>query len=57
MELSGEKKEPLQIDVGAVLRSKNPSLAKAVPSFLIRYLKKIIHQDGINELLESLERK
>ncbi len=51
MELSGEKKEPLQIDVGAVLRSKNPSLAKAIPSFLINYLKKIIHQDEINELL------
>ncbi len=38
----------LLIDVEKVLRSKNPSLAKAIPSFLINYLKRIIHQDDIN---------
>ena len=43
----------LKIDVGEVLRSKNPTLAKAVPAFMINYLKKIIHQDDINEILEK----
>jgi len=53
MELSGERKIPLQIDVDQVLRSKNPSLSKAVPSFVVNYLKRIIHQDEINELLRN----
>jgi len=45
--------EPLQIDVEEVLRTKNPSLAKAVPGFLIRYLSRIIHQDDINMILRD----
>lgn len=48
-----EKKEPFQIDVGKVLRSKNPTLAKAIPSFAINYLKRIIHQDDINTILRN----
>jgi 1-acyl-sn-glycerol-3-phosphate acyltransferase len=44
-----------KIDVEAVLRSKNPSLAKAIPSFMINYLKRIIHQDELNEFLRSAE--
>jgi putative hemolysin len=51
MEQDPIQKNPLQIDVGEVLKSKNPSLAKVVPAFLINYLKRIIHQDEINELL------
>lgn len=47
------QKGALQIDVDQVLRSKNPSLAKAVPSFVVNYLKRIIHQDEINELLRN----
>ncbi|MCX6300673.1 MAG: glycerol acyltransferase, partial [Bacteroidia bacterium] len=48
-----DNKGILQIDVGDVLRSKNPSLAKVIPSFLINYLKRIIHQDDINEILSK----
>lgn len=51
MENPAESVKPLKIDVGEVLRSKNPFLAKAVPGFLINYLKRIIHQDEINEIL------
>ena len=51
MDGQGGNEEVLQIDVQKVLESKNPSLAKTVPSFLINYLKRIIHQDEINELL------
>ncbi|MCX6301521.1 MAG: glycerol acyltransferase [Bacteroidia bacterium] len=53
MEQSLEKKGFQKIDVGDVLRSKNPSLAKVIPSFLINYLKRIIHQDDINEILSK----
>lgn len=43
----------LNIDVEAVLKSKNPKLAKSLPRFLIRYLKKIVHQDEINLFLNE----
>jgi 1-acyl-sn-glycerol-3-phosphate acyltransferase len=39
------------IDIDAVLRSKNPSLARIVPGFIISYLKRIVHQDELNEFL------
>lgn len=42
-----------RIDVERVLKSKNPSLAKAVPGFLINYLKRIVHQEELNVFLEK----
>lgn len=42
-----------RIDVREVLRSKNPRLARLIPSFVIRYLKKIIHEDELNDFLEK----
>jgi 1-acyl-sn-glycerol-3-phosphate acyltransferase len=53
MDQVSNQNNSLQIDVGEVLRSKNPSLAKVVPSFLINYLKKVVHQDEINEFLKQ----
>jgi 1-acyl-sn-glycerol-3-phosphate acyltransferase len=50
---SDEKAEIQLIDVEKVLRDKNPSLAKMIPGFLIRYLKRIIHQDELNEFLKE----
>ncbi len=46
-----DKNESLKIDVGEVLRSKNPVLGKRIPGFVIRYLKRIVHQDEINDFL------
>lgn len=43
----------IQIDVGKVLKEKNPSLARIVPSFLINYLKRIVHQEELNEFLRE----
>lgn len=40
-----------KIDVKNVLHSKNPALAKAIPGFVINYLKKIVHQDELNVFL------
>lgn len=36
------------IDIEAVIASKNPRILKWIPGFLIRYLKRIVHQDEIN---------
>lgn len=43
----------LQVDVEQILASKNPSLKKMVPGFLLSYLKKIVHQDDLNEFLRK----
>jgi putative hemolysin len=40
-----------RIDVEKVLTSKNPTLGKMIPGFLISYLKRIVHQDEINDFL------
>jgi len=53
MDQSTEKKGFLQIDLEAVLRSKSPSLAKAIPGFLINYIKRIVHQDDLNVILRK----
>ena len=41
------------IDIEKVFSSKNPRLAKSMPGFIFRFLKKIIHQDEINEFIFS----
>ncbi len=39
------------IDVEKVIASKNEKILKWLPSFVIRYLKRIIHQDLVNDFL------
>jgi hypothetical protein len=41
------------IDVKAVFYSKNPTLARLIPGFIYRYLKRIVHEDDINNFLEK----
>lgn len=50
-EFTGSK-DVLQLDVEKVLFSKNPSLRNKIPGFLISYLKKIVHQDDLNDFLK-----
>jgi 1-acyl-sn-glycerol-3-phosphate acyltransferase len=40
-----------KIDVEKVLFSKNPALARTIPDFIINYLKRIVHQDELNNFL------
>jgi len=40
-----------KIDVDRILRSKNPAIARAVPRFIINYLKRVVHQDDLNDFL------
>jgi len=51
MESAPNNNEIIRIDVEKVLASKNPALRKVIPGFLINYLKRIVHQDEINDFL------
>ncbi len=51
MESTSEKNENQKIDVKNVIHSKNPALSKAIPGFVINYIKKIVHQDELNVFL------
>ena len=42
---------PIKIDVRQVIAAKSPSLAKKLPGFVINWIKKLVHQDEINEIL------
>lgn len=45
------------IDIEDLIRSKKPGLLKVLPRFVIRYLKRIIHQDFINYMMNKHEEK
>ncbi len=48
-----KKEQSKAIDIGEVIHSKNPRLARLLPGFAMRYIKKIIHEDEVNEILEK----
>jgi putative hemolysin len=39
------------IDLDAVFKSKNPGLYRWIPGFVMRYLKRVVHQDECNSFL------
>ena len=43
------------IDIDNVLRSKAPGKFKYIPKFFISYLKKIVHQEELNEFMKSVK--
>ena len=54
MDIEKSNNEVPKIDVEKVLYSKNPALRKIVPGFVVNYLKKIVHQDELNNFLEAI---
>ncbi len=40
------------IDIKKVIAEKNPKLIKLLPGFLLRYIKRVIHEDELNEAAE-----
>lgn len=40
-----------KIDLDQLFKSKNPSLYKWIPRFVMRWLKKVIHQDEVNRFM------
>jgi len=49
--MAGEK--PLQIDIGNILKDKNPGMARIIPKFLVNYLRKIIHEKELNNFFRD----
>ena len=47
----------IQIDVKAILKAKAGKKARFIPGFVVSYLKKIIHQDEVNEALRTFGHK
>ncbi len=41
------------IDVERLIGSKNPKLLKRIPNFVLSYLKRIVHQKEINQILDE----
>ncbi|HBK30606.1 MAG TPA: glycerol acyltransferase, partial [Porphyromonadaceae bacterium] len=46
-----------KIDVDSVLKSKAPKIYKKIPRFFVNYLKRTLHQDDINGIIERNEDK
>lgn len=40
-----------QFDVENIIRNKNPRLLKLIPGLLIRYIKRVVHEDEFNDFL------
>jgi len=43
--------ETFTIDIDKVIEAKSPRLKRILPKFVINYLKRIVHQDDINEFI------
>jgi putative hemolysin len=43
----------MRIDVKQVLYTKNPGLARVLPGFVFSYLRRIIHEDELNDFLQT----
>ena len=46
-----------QVDIESIIASKNPRLLRLLPKFLIRYIKKIIHEGEVNAFLRNNHEK
>ena len=49
-----QEKQTDYIDIREVFRKKNPRVARLIPGFVYSYLKRIIHQDEINEVMPKI---
>lgn len=50
-----EDKKIQPIDLERTIHNKNPKLLKRLPGFVRRYMKRIVHQDELNDFLGSAE--
>lgn len=42
-----------KIDIGAVLAAKAPRASRFIPGFVVRWLKRVVHEREVNEIIES----
>jgi putative hemolysin len=50
--VTNNKKEVF-LDLEEVIRAKNPALLRALPRFVLNYLKKIIHEEELNDIARN----
>lgn len=50
--VNSQTKESL-LDLDSVIGNKNPALLKMMPRFVLNYLKKVIHQDDLNDIVRE----
>ena len=43
------------IDIDKVIKDKNPKLLKILPKFIINYIKRVVHENDVNEILHDLK--
>ncbi len=53
--MAQERLKPVYVE--SIFREKNPGLYRWLPKFIMRYLKRIIHQDTLNKFIESAQDK
>jgi putative hemolysin len=39
------------LDIESIIGKKNPGLLKIIPGFIIRYLKRVLHQEDLNQII------
>lgn len=47
----------VKVDIREAIRSKNPKLAKLLPGFIINYIRKVVHENDLNDILENYKDK
>ena len=52
-----EQKKVQFVDVEKIIRSQKKKIIKNLPKFIIRYIKKLIHQDEVNEVIKNNQDK
>jgi len=52
-QLVSNQKEDQFLDIDRVIANKNPGLLKALPRFVLNYLKKVVHQNELNEIVRN----
>lgn len=43
------------IDIDKVIKDKNPKLLTILPKFIINYIKRVVHENDVNEILHDLK--
>lgn len=51
MSKKNNSSKKLYLDIEKVISDKSPTLRKMLPGFIINYIKRIVHQDKLNELM------
>ena len=49
--------KPIRIDVDSVIRQRLPRHYRYIPKWLIRWIERTIHQDGLNKILSDMGNK